>query len=283
MTKTKIEWCDRTWNPVTGCLHGCEYCYARGIARRFAAREYSVGTLSDKENYRFCEPQGKDCKNGEIHVLDKPLRIKGQVSGAVTPYPYGFDPTFHRYLLDNPQTWKKPSTVFVGSMCDLFGEWVPDEWIATVFAACAAAPQHRYLFLTKNPHRYAKIELPDASNFWFGITLTGASVEDYTHSADADVFLSIEPLLGELPSYDLSRVKWVIIGAETGNRRGKITPKREWVEHIVNDSDAAGVPVLMKRGELLNAKSVKAGKEEPRYFMRELMGAEFRQDFPWEV
>lgn len=168
MTKTKIEWCDTTWNPVTGCLQGCKYCYARGIAKRFG-RYWSEGALRHL---------GSD---GGIHELDIPLNrhTSGKnrcnpVHDVQAPYPYEFDPTLHRYLLDKPQKMKRPQTIFVGSMTDLFGAWVPDSWIKEVFEACNAAPQHRYLFLTKNPQRYVELDkkglLPRGDSYWYGST-----------------------------------------------------------------------------------------------------------------
>lgn len=150
--KSRVDWCDSTWSPVTGCLHGCEYCYARKIAYRFG----SIGFESNTEN-------GYECHlyegTGENHVLDYPA-LREWKNGRTTkaPYPFCFDPTFHRYKLDEPQRWKKQRNIFVCSMADLFGEWVPDEWIREVIAACDAAPQHRYLFLTKNPARYKEVD-----------------------------------------------------------------------------------------------------------------------------
>lgn len=91
--RTKIDWCDATWNPVTGCLHGCEYCYARRIAERFS---------TEQKYKRPYEP-----------VLPVPTR---RVRTKPEPYPYGFKPTFHRYKLDEPQRWKKPRTIFVCSI-----------------------------------------------------------------------------------------------------------------------------------------------------------------------
>ena len=128
-SKTKIDWCDSTWNPVTGCLHGCEYCYARNIAYRFGA----VGWETNTENGRDGDFYDG---TGENHVLDKPA-MREWKSGKITkaPYPFCFDPTFHRYKLDEPQSWKKPRNIFVCSMADLFGHWVPDEWIAEVLKA----------------------------------------------------------------------------------------------------------------------------------------------------
>ena len=98
MNETKIDWAEMSWNPVTGCRHGCPYCYARRTAHRFDAG------LEDSAAV------------GGLHVLEE--RIKG------TPYPYGFEPTLHRYRLDQPERKKEGRTVFVCSMADLFGRWV---------------------------------------------------------------------------------------------------------------------------------------------------------------
>jgi len=103
MDKTKIDWCDSTWNPVTGCLHDCEYCYARGIANRFSAH-------------------GERWDDRKIHVLDK--TVYAPEAERSEPYPYGFEPTLHRYRLDDYRD-KKGRSIFVCSMADLFGEWVP--------------------------------------------------------------------------------------------------------------------------------------------------------------
>ena len=178
MKKTKIDWADSTWNPVTGCLHGCEYCYARKIAEQF-------GTHNKYE--RPYEP-----------VLDVPIR---RVRTEAEPYPYGFKPTFHRYRLGEPARWKKPRTIFVCSMADLFGNWVPDEWIREVFQACEAAPQHRYLFLTKNPERLNRLaregKLPQ--KHWYGYSASDESMLWQFHHAEEclieHLFVSIEPIL----------------------------------------------------------------------------------------
>lgn len=113
MNKTKIDWCDSTWNPVTGCLHGCEYCYARGIANRFSSH-------GDKWDDR------------KIHVLDE--KVYAPEEERSEPYPYGFVPTLHRYRLNEYQN-RKARNIFVCSMADLFGDWVPDSWIYEVFEA----------------------------------------------------------------------------------------------------------------------------------------------------
>lgn len=255
MNKTKIEWCDSTWNPVTGCLHGCEYCYARKQARRFmGCNEKWDRILTPRYNVPLTE-------------LDEPLTITRRNGQTVkAPYPFGFDPTFHKYHLNEPQKWKTPRTIFVGSMTDLFGEWVPDRWIRDVFAACAKAPQHRYLFLTKNPARYlklvkqGKLSLPNTNpNMWFGTSLT--QITDVKRILDTfqiinygiNTFISIEPLLGDISSYedwnDLiynMYVDWVIIGAKTGNRKNKVVSQKAWIRDIVVDCDYNDIPVFMK-------------------------------------
>lgn len=234
MDNTKIEWCDSSWNPVTGCLHGCEYCYARKIANRF--KGYDKITLPDLSISKG------------LNVLEVPA-VK---NGKVAPYPLGFKPTFHKYLLDKPQSWNNPHTVFVCSMADLFGEWVPDSWIEEVFAACEKAPQHRYLFLTKNPQRYGELaragKLPKRDNMWYGSTLDSMSAKRYPGRISDNTFVSIEPLteymnvgLGSFGS-----ARWVIIGAETGNRKDKVTPEKEWIDTICEAADITHAAVFMK-------------------------------------
>jgi len=241
MNKTKIEWVKNddgtqgyTWNPVTGCLHDCEYCYARGIARRFAQKTYFMG-------------RGHNSECNSLHVVDEPYIS----SNTMWQYPYGFDPTFNSYRLAEPQQLKKPSTIFVCSMADLFGDWVWDEWIYQVIDACAKAPQHRYLFLTKNPIRYRKFENSlFSTNIFVGTTIT--NIEDCIKTHDTDLlmpktFLSIEPLQENISQYlEVDSFEWVIIGAESGNRKNKIIPERDWVVCIVRRCTDFGVPVFMK-------------------------------------
>lgn len=269
MNKTKIDWCDSTWNPVTGCLHKCEYCYARGIARRFGG--------ASETHYNECV--GGECQwvtegTGKIHELDEPVYDVDR--GHNAPYPFEFDPTLYRYRLDIPSRWKNPRNIFVCSMADLFGEWVPDEWIQAVFKACEAAPQHRYLFLTKNPSglKYPFYQYFNHNpNWWVGTSIAGTNDSGRAYdllaetSRKAKKFLSVEPLQNELDfeQFILKEYKWVIIGAETGNRKGKVIPKREWIDAIVNQCRASCVPVFMKES------------------LRKMMGNDFVQEFPWEA
>lgn len=263
--RTKIHFCDETWNPVTGCLHGCEYCYARKIAERFGSKQ--IPSFAD------------------FPVLNEPVRCTdtyeymreaGISAGKVQPYPFDFTPTFHRYKLDELKKWKRPRNIFVCSMADLFGDWVPDEWIAKVFNACAAAPQHRYLFLTKYPKRYKDICLKDAlpygPGFWYGTTTTRPTEGAFIVEQEKKfyhTFLSIEPIQERFGQYALNRnsimlTDWVIIGAETGNRKDKVIPEKEWIDEIVEVCKKYEKPIFMKES------------------LRDIMGADFIQEFPWE-
>lgn len=214
--KTKIDWCDSSWNPVTGCQHDCEYCYARSLANRYGGFDHD----EDKN------PVGNQFVIG-VQELDKPKHIMRKNGLHKAPYPWFFLPTLHRYRLDQPSKWSEPRTIFVCSMADLFGKWVPDEWIEAVINACIAAPQHRYLFLTKNPARYMHL----IAN-------------------------------GIIPA---SKTNWIIVGAETGNRKNKVIPQKSWIDEIVSAAKKAGTPVFMKES------------------LREIMGDDFRQEFPWEA
>lgn len=258
--KTKIDWADATWNPVTGCLHGCEYCYARRIAERFGANQMPIFA-----DYPVLHEPVR-CTDTYAYMRDT-----GISTGKIQPYPFGFLPTFHRYKLDEPQHWKKSRNIFVCSMADLFGDWVPDEWIAEVFQACEAAPQHRYLFLTKNPKRYVDLYrkniLPIGQGYWYGTTVTSPEQPFFYSNVPDDnphTFVSIEPIMGSFGIIK-DRPEWVIIGAETGNRKSKVVPRKEWIDEIAKACKRFRTPIFMKES------------------LRGLMGADVRQEFPWEV
>lgn len=286
--KTKIDWADATWNPVTGCLHGCEYCYARKIAERFGGC-WRLDLPPDtnwrkRAHFAWCLAErvlmGDYARHsdGKCHVLDEP-EIECAVfdppsgyRGKVKPYPYSFDPTFHRYKLDEPQRWKTPRNIFVCSMADLFGDWVPLEWIQQVFEACEAAPQHRYLFLTKNPKRYMDLKLKGKlpKQHWYGTSVTRKDDRDF-FAPGYNTFVSIEPILESFSdekhaAYRQMVQPWVILGAETGNRKNKIVPKKEWITELVDYYSKFGYTKFFMKDSL-----------------RSLMGADFRQEFPWEV
>jgi protein gp37 len=196
-------------------------------------------------------------------------------TGRRNSYPMDFMPTFHRYKLERPQTVKTPQNVFVCSMADLFGEWVPDEWIQQVFEACAAAPWHRYIFLTKNHERYSELyyanKLPQPNNFWYGVSLTDDGHDHYGTKPIKNSFVSIEPILnhkvlevyfGYYSNYD----KWVILGLETGNRKNKFIPEKKHIEE--------------------NLDFVKKYRNPIAVFMKDslasIWGEPLIQEYPWE-
>ena len=272
---TKIDWCDATWNPVTGCYHRCEYCYARRIAERFGCATIAI---YDEDGYVV--DGFVTCADGTCHEMEHPYEDCGK--GRIAPYPYEFDPTFHRYKLDEPQHWKKPRTIFVCSMADLFGEWVPDEWIEQAFKACEAAPQHRYMFLTKNPARFKQlrkngVKLPN--DCWIGTSVTrdAEQADQYTGrtgylsenwDTTAQWFVSVEPILERMSRgsiENLTAMNWVIVGAETGRRNERVIPEKKWIDEIAEECKRCGTPIFMKES------------------LRGLMGDDFKQEFPWEV
>ena len=224
-----ISWAAWSWNPVTGCLHGCDYCYARAITARFPAS-----------------------------------------------YPAGFTPLFHSERLDAPVNTKIPAQyadndhqscgrgdckvcayrrVFVCSMADLYGRWVPDEWIAAVHESMLASPQWEYLLLTKFPGRYPGLTLPPAS--WVGTSVDEQKRVRIAEDAFRQIsgvkvkWLSLEPLREPLEFTDLSMFDWVVIGAQTptdqpdGHVAGYM-PQKEWVLRITAQAKEAGCRVHWK-------------------------------------
>lgn len=147
---------------------------------------------------------------------------------------------------------KKPQNIFVCSMADLFGQWVPLRWIIEVLDACEAAPQHQYLFLTKNQSRYLELDklalLPYGKNFWYGSTVTGIDMGAiYQREEEVNTFWSMEPLLGPV---DMEKAEglpqWIILGAMTGPGAKKYLPAKKWVREIVTACEWYGIPVFMK-------------------------------------
>lgn len=144
------------------------------------------------------------------------------------------EPQMFPKRLIEPYKLKKPSTIFVGSMCDMMGEKVPDEWIKTVIRVCNDNPQHKFMWLTKNPKRYSDFDFPH--NCWLGMTATtGTELNkaDKKFMPYNDSFVSIEPLLGSFENtilpFDL-----VIVGAQTG--RNPVVPKKEWIDSIKHEN-----------------------------------------------
>jgi protein gp37 len=248
-----IEWTETTWNPTTGCDRispGCDHCYALTLAARLKA----MG-------------QAKYQHDGDPRT-----------SGP------GFGVTLHPDTLLEPLRWRKPRKVFVDSMADVLHARVPTDFVAQVWAVMALTPQHVYQVLTKRPERYAKVldgpcgcghrpaihfrsRVQDHTrrlapgcevdltaswplpNVWLGTSIEN---DDYVGRADAlratpaaIRFLSLEPLLGPLPSLDLVGIDWVIVGGESGPN---FRPMRaEWATDLRDRCAAGGIPFFFKQ------------------------------------
>lgn len=234
MNKTSIEWCDFTWNPITGCFHPCRdtYCYntmkSTSPLNRFGARyKDSDGTFKYEKDWRKRQ-------TGQCHIAHK-----GEI------YPYGYDPTFYPHRLNEPLKVKKPSKIFVVDTGDMFGNWIPEEWIEQIFETVKKCDWHTFQFLTKNPKRLIRYEFPD--NAWVGTSVNSDEDRKRAESikkAKARVkFLSIEPLLGPV-TFDLKGIDWIIIGAQTGKH--PVAPEREWIEGIVKQSEKLNISLFLK-------------------------------------
>jgi protein gp37 len=208
---SSIEWTDATWNPVTGCT------------------KISLG-----------------CQHCYAERMARRLQAMGQPN-----YANGFRVTMHEHALELPLRWRKPRTIFVNSMSDLFHEDVPLSFIRRVFAVIEQAPWHRFQILTKRSARMAELApmLPWPQNLWLGVTVEAA---DYTSRVDdlrkvgaAVRFLSLEPLLGPIATLDLTQIDWVIVGGESGP--GARPMEAGWVRDARLQCVEAAIPFFFKQ------------------------------------
>jgi protein gp37 len=232
-TSSSIEWTEKTWNVVTGCDRisaGCDNCYALTLAKRLK------GMGSAK------------------YQNDGDPRTSGP----------GFALTVHPDSLDEPLRWRKPTTVFVNSMSDLFHARVPREFIASVWRTMERTPQHTYQVLTKRPERMPRIlaDLPVLPNVWLG---TSIESDRFTRRADAlratpaaVRFISAEPLLGPLPSLDLTGIDWLIAGGESGP--GSRPMDLDWVRDLIARCRQSGTAPFVKQLGTLQATGPKDKK-----------------------
>lgn len=225
MRTTKIEWTERTWNPVTGCdkvSEGCAHCYAENMARRLCA-------MHNKK------------------------------------YVNGFKVTIHEESLEEPLSWYSPSYIFVCSMGDLFHSSVPFEFIDKVMAVIRKTPKHKYQILTKRAERMSEYfethQIP--SNVWLGVTVEIERTKyriDYLRNLNATVkFLSCEPLLSDLGEIDLTGINWVIVGGESGTSARPM--KEEWVLNIKKQSEQSNVPFFFKQWGTWGYDGIKRNKK----------------------
>ena len=207
---SSIEWTESTWNPLTGCTKISSGCM-NCYAERLARRLQAMGN----SNYRN-----------------------------------GFDITMHENSLEIPLKWKKPQTIFVNSMSDLFHEEVPDDFIFRVFEIMCRADWHHFQILSKRSERLANISsrLPWAPNIWMGVSVEDSANLfriDHLRTTSARLkFISIEPLLGPIPDLNLKSIDWVIVGGESGPKARAI--EKSWVLDIQRHCEESRVPFFFK-------------------------------------
>lgn len=208
---SSIEWTESTWNPLTGCT------------------KISPG-----------------CKHCYAERMARRLRAMGQAN-----YANGFALTLHPEALDLPLRWKKPQTIFVNSMSDMFHARVPREFILRAFDVMQQAYWHRFQVLTKRSERLARLSalLPWAANIWMGVSVENDSYTnriDHLRDTGAAVkFLSLEPLLGPLDNLQLDYIDWVIVGGESGPRARPMNA--DWVKSIRDQCTNRSVPFFFKQ------------------------------------
>lgn len=222
-SNSNIEWTESTWNPVTGCS------------------KISPG-----------------CKNCYAERMAKRLQAMGQSN-----YVNGFRLTLHEHMLARPLQWKKPQTIFVNSMSDLFHEDVPLDFVQRVFDVMRAAHWHRFQVLTKRSERLAQLDqfIDWPANVWMGVSVENQKytlrIDDLRKTNARIKFLSLEPLLGPLETLNLRGINWVIAGGESGPRARPM--REEWVTDIRDQCLTAKVPFFFKQWGGTNKK--RAGRK----------------------
>lgn len=221
-TKSSIEWTESTWNPITGC------------------NKISPG-----------------CKFCYAERMSKRLKAMGSAN-----YENGFKLTLHEHVLELPLKWKKPQTIFVNSMSDLFHKNVPLEFIQKVFNVMNRTPWHTYQVLTKRSDRLKELskQIEWGKNIWLGVSVENQDytfrIDDLRNTGALLKFLSIEPLIGPVRKLKLKNIHWVIVGGESGPKARPMKP--EWVLDIKDQCVEAGVPFFFKQWGGTNKK--KAGR-----------------------
>jgi protein gp37 len=211
MNYTKIEWTDRTLNPIVGCPHGCDFCYARKQAKRFLHR------------CKLC---------------------------------YDFVPHPHLERLEQLNPRQKPKKIFIDSMWDWNAKGVEDSWILAILDKMQECKQHVFQILSKRPIRYNRFEYP--LNVWLGTSVCDWKDNYRIHDllktpGDNLKFISYEPVHGPLKFWLDSEktikyptIGWIIIGAETGNRKGRIIPETKWIEDVLENARIVDLPIFIK-------------------------------------
>jgi protein gp37 len=210
-TNSHIEWTEATWNPLTGCT------------------KISPG-----------------CKLCYAERLSRRLRAMGQQN-----YVNGFELTLHEHVVDLPLGWKKPRTIFVNSMSDLFHKDVPVDFVQRVFNIMNRANWHIYQILTKRSERLREIgpSLTWGNHIWMGVSVENSDytfrIEDLRKSGADVKFISFEPLIGPISDVDLSGIDWAIVGGESGPKARPMQP--DWARSLRAQCRKAHVPFFFKQ------------------------------------
>lgn len=239
-----IEWALWSWNPVTGCEHNCPYCYARDIADRFYEAKFTPSIW----------PNRLRAARNTIYPAEK----------------------INKSLQDGSRTGRVRAVglknVFVCSMADLFGRWVPKEWIEAVLKEVRENKQWNFLFLTKFPIRLSEFNFPD--NAWVGTTVDCQARVKNAEKAFSKVqagvkWLSCEPLIEPLQFEDLSMFDWVIIGgASRSTKTPEWEPPSEWVVDLDKSAREAGCQVYHKSnlGRIQQYPGIPDDRQSPEPF-----------------
>jgi len=228
-SNSNIEWTESTWNPITGCT------------------KISPG-----------------CKNCYAERMAKRLQAMGQAN-----YRNGFKLACHEHVLELPMKWRKPQTIFVNSMSDLFHRDVPKSFIKKVFGVMNESSMHTFQVLTKRAERMAKLsdELVWSKNIWMGVSIESEKYKnriDYLRCTKANVkFISFEPLIEAVGKVNLKNIDWAIVGGESGPSARHMDS--EWVKALRDQCIKQKVPFFFKQWGGINKK--KAGRElEGKYW-----------------
>lgn len=192
------------------------------------------------------------CNNGCTYCYARRL-AEGRLKGRGR-YVNGFKPTFHKEIISAPLHLKRPSRIFISSMGEIWGPWVPYHWRLSILNMVRVANWHTFLNLTKNLAGAISYEAnrPFPDNLWLGVSVDSLEgsfpIDNLRFNIDhPNKFVSFEPLLGDVASYahfSLRGIKWVIIGQQTGP--GAKPPKPDWIAGIMKAARLDGIPVFIK-------------------------------------
>jgi protein gp37 len=227
-----IEWAAWSWNPITGCMHNCAYCYARDFANRVLPQRFEPSFIPER-----------------LYMPSNTKQIKPRWEGDIGH-----------------------GNVFTCSMADLFGKWVPQEWIEAILNTITDNPQWTFLLLSKFPIRMAEFEYPP--NVWLGTTV------DYQHAVERAekaftkikvsgfggiCWLSCEPMMERLTFDSLDMFDWVVMGgASKSTQTPEHRPPFDDIVYLYTQARQAGCMVYQKTNLIPGMNDNQRVREYPR-------------------